>query len=133
MKTKARGELPSVKEYLTAQIDICGRRQKDIATDIGYTKPNMITMLKQGLTKLPLDKVGLMANAIGCDPKYLLRVAINDYMPDTLPLIEDMIGLMVTEHEAEIILELRKTTKDNDPKMTRKESKALLKDFAKSL
>jgi len=123
----------TVAEFLTDQIDRCGKSQKQIADEIGYTKPNIITMFKQGLTKLPINKVGPMAKAIGVDPLLLMKIVMNEYMPDTWEALQDIVGLATTDNERAIIEALRKETKDEDPHMGTAESRKKLKEFAKTL
>lgn len=72
-----------VPDYLAQQIILCGKSQKEIAEEVGYEKPNVITMMKQGHTKIPIVKVGAFARALEVDPAYLLRLVCMEYMPET--------------------------------------------------
>jgi hypothetical protein len=72
-----------VADYLAQQIILCGKSQKEIAEEVGYEKPNVITMMKQGHTKIPIVKVGAFARALEVDPAYLLRLVCMEYMPET--------------------------------------------------
>ena len=47
------------------------KSQIETATEAGYVNPNMLAMIKNGLTKLPLDRVPSVAKALECDPKLL--------------------------------------------------------------
>jgi transcriptional regulator with XRE-family HTH domain len=78
----------TVAEYLTAQIDLCGKTQLEIAREAGFETPNIITMLKQGKSKLPLARIPAMARALGVDAKYLFRLAMSEYDPEVLAGIE---------------------------------------------
>ena len=53
----------TVAEYIEQQIALSEKSQKDIAAEIGYDKPNVLSMIKQGQTKLPVNKVGPLAKA----------------------------------------------------------------------
>lgn len=121
-----------VAEFLEKQIEMCGKPQNEIAYEIGYTKPNIITMFKQGLTKLPIAKVGPMANAIGVDPARLMRIVLDEYMPDTWDAIQKTIGFVATENERDFIKTLRTATKNSDPKLTA-DAKKKLKEVLKNL
>lgn len=142
-KPKARNGMTAVKhkskqgvtvaEFLANQIAISGKSQKEIADELGYDKANIITMFKQGLTKLPVYKVKLMAQSLGIDPIRLMNIVMNEYMPEAWAAIQEVIGIAVTENEREIINELRNITKDSDPKMITSDQKQLLKEFARSL
>ena len=44
------------------------KSQAVIATEAGFPQPNMLSMLKSGTNKLPLDRVPGLAKALDCDP-----------------------------------------------------------------
>lgn len=99
----------SVAAFIRLQIEASGVPQKDIAAALGYDKPNVITMIKQGRTKLPINKVGPMATALGVDPVHLLRLVMAEYWPGTWKDIQDLVGKsLVTENELAIIEIIRK-------------------------
>lgn len=126
--------LPKVANFLSVQINSFGRKQKDIAAAIGYEKPNIITMFKQGLTKLPIEKVGPMAKALGVDPVYLLRITLNDYMPKTYEAVVQIFGQEpITQSEQDILAAIRELSGDGDLEMKSRESKAKLAEFVKTL
>jgi hypothetical protein len=105
----------TVAAYLDIQIAVSDISQKDIATAIGYDKPNVITMIKQGKTKLPLNKVGPLAKVLGIDPVHLLRLAMSEYHPDTWLAINHIIGRwLVTDGEMTIIQLVREVCGDID-------------------
>lgn len=106
----------TVADYLAQQIAISELSQKEIAERIGYDRPNIITMFKQGTTKLPINKVGPIAKALNVDPVYLLRLVLGEYMPETWEAIEQVMGKanMVSEHDLEILQHMRKKTKNFD-------------------
>lgn len=105
----------SVAAYISAQIAATGVPQTIIAKMLQYDKPNVITMIKQGKTKLPINKVGPMAQAIGVDPVHLLRLVMSEYMPDTWKHIQDLVGLsLVTERELAVIQIMRVTCGELD-------------------
>lgn len=107
---------PTVAAYLGREIRKCGKTQLQIAQECGFPKANMITMLKQGHTKLPLNKVGLVAKALGTDPAYLLRLALREYLPDTYDAIESVLSpSLLTVNEMSIVNAFRKVTLYADP------------------
>jgi predicted XRE-type DNA-binding protein len=57
----------TVKDFLTQAIENSKLKQTEIAEAVGYDKPNFITMLKQGKTKLPVNKVPAFAKILGID------------------------------------------------------------------
>ena len=57
--------------------------QAAIAAEAGFVNPNIVSMLKSGSSKLPLDRVPSLARALGCDPAYLLRLTLEQVAGDT--------------------------------------------------
>ena len=108
----------TVAQYLTIKINESGKTQKEIATEIGYDAANVITMFKQGLTKLPLNTVGPIARALKVDPAYLLRLVFREYLPETFDAVEHALGTtIVTENERKLLDQFRQSTDNADPEM----------------
>lgn len=108
----------TVAQFLTIKINESGKTQKEIAAEIGYDAANVITMFKQGLTKLPLNTVGPIARALDVDPVYLLRLTFSEYFPETFDAIEHALGTtFVTENERKMLDEFRRSTNGSDPEM----------------
>lgn len=105
----------TVADYLSAAIDISGKTQKEVANEAGYTKANFLSMMKTGVTKVPIDKVPALARACGVDAKHFLRLALNEYMPDTWEVIQDTLNTdMLTKDEQDVLNAYRKV-KDTIP------------------
>jgi hypothetical protein len=94
----------TVAQFLDNAINMSGKTQIEIATEIGYDKPNIITMFKQGKTRLPINKIGTVAVALGVDPVHMLRLALSEYLPETWEVIEQVFNdKLVTEEELTVI------------------------------
>ena len=93
----------TVADYLTKAIELSGRTQREIALDVGYYKPNVISMMKQGQTKIPLDKIPAFAKALEMDAAFFLRLALAEYHPDTWAVIRATIGSPLTSNERDLI------------------------------
>ncbi len=94
----------TVAEFISEKITASGKPQLQIAVDCDWPKPNMITMVKQGKTKIPLEKVGLLAASLEIDAKDLLRRCMQEYMPGVLEVVEAVHpGLLLSHYEHEII------------------------------
>lgn len=107
----AKGKRLLVKDYIEQQLALCNKSQKQVANEIGYDKPNVITMIKQGLTKLPINKVGLLARALNVDPSYLLRLVMSEYHPDSWDTIDEILGTnVVSRQELDLLKFIRKST-----------------------
>lgn len=94
----------TVAEYLTFHINNSEKTQRQIALEIGYTKPNIITMFKQGATKLPLDKIGPLAKALEITPDELFFKVMTEYMPETFEALSPFLcGQMLSKDELEML------------------------------
>ena len=96
-----------VARFITERIEATAKLQKDVATKVGFDKPNMITMIKQGRTRLPLDKVGPMAMALETDPVALLQMCMEEYQPKTWAAIAPFMEMVLTEDERRLLTSLR--------------------------
>jgi transcriptional regulator with XRE-family HTH domain len=119
-------------EYLDNQIAISNKSQRDIAEDLNY-KPNVITMIKQGRTKVPINKIEPLAKSLGVDPIHMLRLAMLEYQPDTWSAIEKIMGFAVSDNEKHILTELRLLTGSKDLRMKSGDSSKRLEEFSKTL
>lgn len=129
MKQAKQSKPKSVADYLAWQITLCGKSQLEIAAEAGFEKPNIITMIKQGKTKLPLGKVGKFAKAIGVDPLHLLKLCMSEYMEDTWKEVETIIGQPVlTKNEMEVI-EIMRGCNVSNPKVRTDEERIKLTEL----
>ena len=98
----------TVAAFLGAAIDISGKTQKQIAQEVGYRKPNLLSMMKNGDTKIPIDKIPLIARACGVDEKHFLRIALEEYMPENWKVIRDTLAAdLVSDQEMELVRAFR--------------------------
>jgi transcriptional regulator with XRE-family HTH domain len=104
--------------FLTKQIAaISGvKSQREIAAEAGYEMPNILSMIKNGDTKLPLDKVPALAKALGVDPKHLFRLTIEQHHPEVARVAHEIFGNVVTDNEMALVRMLREVSDDVDPK-----------------
>lgn len=131
-KLKATEDV-TVAQYLNHQLEISRKTQREIAAECGYPKPNIITMFKQGSTKVPISSVPKLARALGVDQVHFLRIALKEYMPEVLDVIDKHIGMVCTQNEAEILKLIREATKETDPKIRNKNQEREIIRAAKTL
>ncbi|WP_210547057.1 helix-turn-helix transcriptional regulator [Rhodoferax sp. PAMC 29310] len=93
--------------FLTSLIEKSGKTRKEIANEAGLGKPNMISMLKSGETKLPLAKLGSFAKAVNTDPAHLLKLCLREYYPDVWDAIKSHLDAAVTSDELRMVRALR--------------------------
>jgi hypothetical protein len=95
------------------------RTQIDIANVAGFENPNMISMLKNGATKLPLDRVLAMAAALECDPRRLFILAFGQEGYETQQsAVEEIFRALVTSNETKWLMEIRDASGGTDPVLT---------------
>jgi len=93
----------TVSELLDWAIARSGKTQREIAREIGYPKPNVISMMKTGDTKLPLDKIPSFAAALDIDAAVLLRLALAEYHPEAYAVIVEAIGKPLSANERAMV------------------------------
>lgn len=123
----------AVASFVSDRIKVIGKAQKDIAIESGFENPNIITMIKQGKTKLPLSKVGLMAHALETDPILLLELCLSTYQPDTWEAISPFMENAFTSDEVELITKLRAHVGGPYLEAMTEDSKGKFKGFIQSM
>jgi hypothetical protein len=108
------------------------KTQREIATTAGFTNPNMLTMLKQGHSKLPIDRVATLAAALEVDSKYMLRLALAQHGNETMVRVYDeVLGTVVSQHEVGWLRLLREASDNSDPAVTTRARSTILSIFGK--
>jgi len=108
------------------------KSQLQIANEAGYLNPNMITMIKNGASKLALDRVPSMARALECDPAYLMRLALGQAEGDlAAQAIIEVWGTPVTANELGWLEVIREACGNSDPRITSRSRAAIMSIFGK--
>ncbi len=84
---------------LATMIDESGLTQREIAERAGFKKPNILTMLKQGSTKVPIERIPALAAACGMPALPLLETAMTEYAPAAWQTIRKVTGAPLGEDE----------------------------------
>ncbi|QIG75651.1 hypothetical protein EVC20_080 [Rhizobium phage RHph_Y2_17_1] len=120
-----------VARFLDKHIDqVVNRSHREIAQAAGWTQSNMVTMIKKGDAKLPLDRVAALARAIDVDPLFLFRMALEQFMPEDAETAR-MLDFICTENEVEILKVIREASDNSDPKINDRQRAAIAEAFAK--
>ncbi len=113
--TKHAPARTTVADFIADRLAESDKTQREIAEECGFEKPNIITMFKNGSTKLPMNRIGPLAKALNADPAHLLRLVMCEYLPDTWDAIESVMqSTVLTANELELIRAYRQVTGDND-------------------
>lgn len=106
----------SVAEYFDAQVALRQMTLAQLSKDIGgVLKPNMLSMIRSGNSKLPITHVGRIARALGVDPMFLLKMALQEYQPENWNAIQEVMGdqPILTGNEVSLIKAIRKANPHN--------------------
>ncbi len=108
------------------------KSQRDIAIEAGFTNVNMMSLLKSGRTKMPLDRVPALAKALDCDARRLFFLALQQGGNETtMTAVEEIFGTVVSQHELDWIEEIRDASGHSDPRLTARSRTALRGIFGK--
>ncbi len=108
------------------------KTQAEIASEAGFPNANMITFLKTGRNKVPLDRVPSLAKALEVDPAYLMRLALDQAVGATAAkAITDIFGTPATENQRGWLQELRDASDNSDPRITARSRATLRGIFGK--
>lgn len=91
-------------QYLARALEFSGRSQREVAQRAGFAKPNIISMMKKGETRIPIDRIPSLARACGVDPVPFIRTAMAEYEPRAWDAITGVLGAPLTRDE-EVLLD----------------------------
>lgn len=102
-------------DHSTSLIQLIAQGQESLAlsdgalTDaLGYDSPEVIALIKAGRMRLPMNKVGALAEALELDAGEVMRQLLHETSPVMLQSLEACLGpLNLTSTEKRLILKLR--------------------------
>lgn len=95
------------------------KSQKDIALAAGYTQPNIISMMKNGDSRVPLEKTWQLAKAFEVDAALFFRLALEQaFPPETHYELTKLFSNVVSDNEVTWVEKIREITADGDPSLT---------------
>jgi hypothetical protein len=108
----------SVADFITQKLAESDKTQCEISDLCGFENANVVSMIKTGRTKLPINRIGPFAKAIEVDPAYLLRLVLCEYLPETWLAIEEVMQTpILSRNEAELIRTFRYFSSNSDAKV----------------
>lgn len=93
--------------FISARIDGSHKSQQQIAIETGLGTIDDISMIKTGMAKLPVAKIGTFAKALDVDPIELLSMCLQEYFPETWESISPFFETALTADEISLIKSLR--------------------------
>jgi len=108
------------------------KSQAQIAAEAGFTNPNMISMIKSGATRIPLDRVPALAESLDVDPARLLQLALEQWAGSgTARAFDAIFETVVSRNEVGWLREIRAASDGNDPVITTRARSAIRAIFGK--
>lgn len=92
---------------LTTAIENTDLTQREIADRVGFKNANIISMLKNGETRVPLERIPALATTLGMDERAFLLVAIEEYHPGVHEVLVEVLGVPLSDAELGIITMFR--------------------------
>ncbi|TXL78265.1 helix-turn-helix transcriptional regulator [Vineibacter terrae] len=120
-------------QFLAKRIDESGLTHREIADAIGYSRSNIVAMIKMGEMRLPISKIPALADVLGMERVELLRLALAEYQPEMLETINQVIREAVSENERRLLAELRKMIGGSVPALATAKQREKLKALAEAL
>ena len=96
--------------HLAEALDRSYKTQREIAGDAGFASPNILSMMKTGETRIPLNRIPALAQALGMNEQEFLMLAIQEYHPGVHEVLFDVLGLPLSEAELAILTMFRMAT-----------------------
>jgi transcriptional regulator with XRE-family HTH domain len=108
------------------------KSQREIADEVGFVNRNMLSLIKNGSTKLSLDRVPAMAKSLGLDLETVMMPALRQYYSEeVISLLRETFGSAETQTEHEILSIARKNM-DTRERLSYETRAALAEVFAKN-
>lgn len=97
------------------------KSQAEIAQEIGFEKPNVMTMLKQGRIKMPIARIPAFCKATNSDPGLLLNTVLQEHYPEISAVLAEIKLVSIAPEETHMIKAMRKAKREKE-----RESKSTL-------
>ena len=121
------GEKYALAEWLNKNLrNLTDLTNDELATKLGYTQPNIVSMWVTGRTKVPLEKLLPLAQVMDVDYSFLLPLWVEQYAgKDAYIELMRTLQRAVSEDEAELVKSIRKITKGRKVKITAAQEKQI--------
>jgi hypothetical protein len=103
--------------FLDEAIRASSLTQGEIAARAGFAKPNVLSMMKLGVTKVPLARIPGLAQALGLDCNRFLDIALAEYHPEVHEILTEVLGLPLDPDEEELVALFRMANLDGNVRL----------------
>jgi len=106
----------SVAEFIDQQIAWTEKSNLQIADECGFPKSNIVSMIRYGKTKMPMNRIGKMAKALEVDSVFFLGLVMQEYDPEGWSVMQEIIGKpVITANEVKWIEVMREVSSEVPP------------------
>ena len=112
--------------FLSQAIEKSGLTQREISERAGFAKPNILSMMKRGETKVPIERIPALAEACGANARDFLRVAMQEYHPDVWRVLGEVFDPQLTRRELDIIKMLNMADPDSEIEWMQQDADVLI-------
>ncbi len=108
------------------------KTQGEIARAAGYVNVNMLSMVKNGHSKVALDRLVALADALEADRVHVLNLGLEQAGLETVrDVIAKVMGVLPTEHERQWLEAIREASNHSDPPLSKKARSAVFGLFGR--
>lgn len=122
---KAPFENTKLAKYVAQQVSAIApaKSRQQIAREVGYEKPHVISMIEKGGMRMPLDKVSDFAKALECDVAHLVRLALEQHLNDETAreVVPRLFENVVTDDEMRVVTAMRMLDEGKRPELPEKQ------------
>ncbi|MGY4878995.1 hypothetical protein ACLUEY_14080 [Vreelandella aquamarina] len=108
----------AVSDFIVKRQKELGLPNADLANALNYDNHNVITMIRKGRARVPLHQIMSLASVLKVDSIWFFKLVMSEYKPETLEVIEQCLGSLVTQNERRLLAVWRANTSDCDPEIT---------------
>ena len=91
--------------HLFNAIERSPKTQREIAKEAGFTTPNVLSMMKSGETKVPVQRIPALARALDISPGVFINIALQEYHPELHTVLSAHYGIGLSRPE-QVLLEV---------------------------
>lgn len=85
--------------HLAEAIENSYKSQREIAQEAGFTHANILSMMKSGDSKVPINRIPKLAAALGIAPSPFINVALHEYHPELHAVLTEQYGIGLTYNQ----------------------------------
>lgn len=95
-------------QFLSHRMESLGLSDATVSAELGYSDTKVITAIKAGHMRMPLDKIQALANLLQVSGKALFEAWAREGMPGLLSLLDEVYNpISLTSTELNLIKKLR--------------------------